>query len=238
MLSKYLVLLRMKYIEMFAYQLATLVWLIGTMVQPLIIMLVWINIYETQTDYFILYFATLIFVERATSAWDVWELDRQIRDGTFSYSIVRPFHPIHWAIAENLVYKALFIVALIPVWLLLAMVVPALKLNLSGPQWLLFIFALFLGAVIRFTISYMFGLFGFWITKVTAIYSMFEAVSLFMSGRIAPLALLPPLLQEVSIYLPFRYMVGFPIDLVTGAAKEADIRTGFLGAFIWTTILG
>lgn len=235
MFHKYVVLLRMKYVEMFAYQLATIVWMTGAMVQPLITMMVWINIYPKQENMFIFYFAMLIFVERMTSAWDVWEMEREIREGTYSYQIVRPFHPIHWAIAENLVYKGLFFVILLPVWGVLAIFVPALRLgHISITQWLLFLGALLLAAVIRFLFSYTFGLLGFWITKVSALYGMFEAVSLFLSGRIAPLSLLPPFIKEVSYYLPFRYMIGFPIELINGDVRGTDITAGFLGALFWS----
>ncbi|WP_318509084.1 ABC transporter permease [Bacillus sp. T3] len=235
MFHKYAVLLRMKYVEMFAYQLATIVWMTGAMVQPLITMMVWINIYPKQENTFIFYFAMLIFVERMTSAWDVWEMEREIREGTYSYQIVRPFHPIHWAIAENLVYKGLFFVILLPVWGVLAFFVPALRLgHITVTQWLLFLVALLLAAVIRFLFSYTFGLLGFWITKVSALYGMFEAVSLFLSGRIAPLSLLPPYIKEISYYLPFRYMIGFPIELINGDVRGTAITAGFLGALFWS----
>ncbi|MEK5323779.1 ABC transporter permease [Aeribacillus sp. FSL M8-0254] len=235
MFRKYSVLLRMKYVEMFAYRLATIVWMTGAMVQPLITMMVWMNIDPDQENAFIFYFAALIFVERMTSAWDVWELEREIREGTFSYQIVRPFHPIHWAIAENIVYKALFFVILIPAWGLLAVFIPALRLDQIGAaQWLLFFCALLLAAVIRFLFSYTFGLLGFWVTKVTALYGMFEAVSLFLSGRIAPMSLLPPFLKTISFYLPFRYMVGFPIEILTGSVQGMDIVYGFGWAAVWS----
>ncbi len=80
MITKYRAILRMKYVEMFAYQLSTMVWMFGTMVQPLITMMVWMNIYPDQGDTFVLYFVALIMVERLISAWDVWEMDRQIRE--------------------------------------------------------------------------------------------------------------------------------------------------------------
>jgi len=233
MFHKYMVLIRMKYVEMFAYQLATIVWMAGAVIQPLITMMVWINIYQEQTQSFILYFTALIFVERMTSAWDIWELDREIREGTFSYSIVRPFHPIHWAIAENIVYKGLFLIVLLPILLVVAFFLPILRVNMDGLQWGMFIFALFLGAAIRFTFSYIFGLLGFWVTKVTALYTIFEAFSLFFSGRIAPLSLLPPIMQQISVYLPFRYMIGFPIEIITGAIKGSQIGYGFLGSISW-----
>ncbi|GAA4707947.1 ABC transporter permease [Brevibacillus fulvus] len=232
MLHKYAVLLRMKWVEMFEYRLASLVWVFGAMTQPLITMLVWMNIDREASATFILYFASLIVVERLTTAWDVWELDREIREGSFSYYIVRPFAHVHWAIAENLVYKLVFFVILAPVWLVAAIFVPALRLKLDWGQLALFVFALLIASAIRFLFSYSFGLLGFWVTKVTAIYGMLEAISLFFSGRIAPLSFLPPVIQQLSFYLPFRYMVGFPVELLTGDV-HGTAGDGFLLAIFW-----
>ena len=236
MIRKYIALLRMKYIEMLAYRLATLVWMTGAVTQPLITMAVWMNIDPSQSDAFLFYFMAVIFVERMTSAWDVWELDREIREGTFSNYILRPLHPIHWAVAENIVYKVLFLVILAPVWAVAALFVPALRFDMTGGQTLLFLMALLLGAALRFLLSYTCGLLGFWITKVTAVYSLLEVISLFLSGRIAPLSLLPPVLQQWSVFLPFRYMVGFPIDIITGAVNRKEMMTGFLLAAIWVML--
>jgi len=237
MITKYRAILRMKYVEMFSYQLSTMVWMFGTMIQPLITMMVWMNIYPDQGDSFILYFISLIMVERLTSAWDVWEMDRQIREGTFSYQIVRPFHPIHWAIAENIVYKGLFLVILVPSWIILSIFIPSLQLHLSFSQWGLFIAALLLGAIIRFAFSFMFGILGFWMTKVTAVYATFETVSLFISGRIAPFSLLPPLVKKISTFLPYRYMIGFPLEILTETADRQTLLVGFIGSSIWTVLL-
>ncbi|WP_042461550.1 ABC transporter permease [Neobacillus dielmonensis] len=237
MITKYLAILRMKYVEMFAYQLSTMVWMFGTMVQPLITMMVWMNIYPDQGESFVLYFVALIMVERLTSAWDVWEMDRQIREGTFSYQIVRPFHPIHWAIAENIVYKGLFLVVLVPCWIILALFIPSLRLHLSVTGWGLFLAALLLGAVIRFAMSFLFGILCFWMNKVTAIYAMFETVSLFLSGQIAPFSLLPPVVKQISTFFPYRYMIGFPLEILTGTANSHTLMIGFIGSFIWAVVL-
>lgn len=236
MLNKYAALFRMKYVEMFAYQLASMVWLLGSMVQPLITMMVWMNIYEDQSNTFILYFSILIFVERMTNAWDVWELETEIREGSFSNRILKPFHPIHSSIAENIVYKGLFVVALIPAWVVLAIFIPVLRVNMTGSQWVLFFIALILAAAIRFIYSYVFGLLGFWTNKVTALYITLEAVSLFISGRIAPFSLLPPVIRQISIFLPYRYIIGFPVEVVTGAVQGKDILYGFTGSILWVVL--
>lgn len=237
MLTKYRAIMRMKYVEMFSYQLSTLVWMFGTMVQPLITMVVWMNIYPGQEGAFILYFASLIMVDRLTGAWDLWEMDRQIREGTFSYQIVRPFHPVHWAIAENIIYKGLYLVVLLPLWIVLAFFIPALQIHLSAGQWGLFLASLLLGAIIRFSFGYMFGILCFWMTKVTGIFAMIETVSLFISGRIAPFSLLPPVVKQISVFFPYRYMIGFPLEILTKADSPHTLFVGFIGAAIWAVVI-
>ena len=236
MLNKYFALIRMKYVEMFAYQLASMVWLVGSTVQPLITMMVWMNIYEDQSNTFILYFSILIFVERMTNAWDIWELETEIREGSFSNRILKPFHPIHSSIAENIVYKGLFLAALLPAWIILAIFIPILRVDMTVIQWILFLVALTLAAAIRFLYSYVFGLLGFWTNKVSALYITLEAVSLFISGRIAPFSLLPPVIRNISIFLPFRYIIGFPVEVATGAAQGMDIIYGLMGCVVWVII--
>jgi len=147
---QYAALLRMKYGEMLAYRPATFVWMTGAMVQPIITMFVWMNIEPERSDAFLFYFLAVVFVERMTVAWDVWELDREIREGTFAYRILQPVHPIHWAIAENIVYKGLFLVLLAPVWAVAAVFVPALRPTMDAAQTALFLCAVVVGAAVRF----------------------------------------------------------------------------------------
>ncbi|ATO36208.1 ABC-2 family transporter protein [Geobacillus thermodenitrificans] len=237
MVRKYIALLRMKYIEMLAYRLATFVWMTGAITQPLITMFVWMNIHPEESESFLFYFMAVIFVERMTSAWDVWELDREIREGTFSNLLLRPLHPIHWAIAENIVYKWLFLVILVPVWMVGAVCWPALRPHMTGSQIGWFLGAVVLGAALRFLLSYSCGLLAFWVTKVAAVYGVIDVISLFLSGRIAPLEMLPPQLREWSEWLPFRYMISFPIEIATGAVRAEELVRGFAIAAGWLFVL-
>jgi ABC-2 type transport system permease protein len=74
-------------------------------------------------------------------------------------------------------------------------------------------------------------------TKVTAIYAMIETVSLFISGRIAPFSLLPPVVKQISTFLPYRYMIGFPLEILTKADDPQTLMVGFIGSFIWAVLL-
>src|SRR5260370_7608174 len=62
-------------------------------------------------------------------------------------------------------------------------------------------------------------------------------VSLFLAGRIAPLALLPPAVAGVAGVLWFRSMLAFPVDLLTGAVQGTDaILRGLGGQVVWLAV--
>jgi ABC-2 type transport system permease protein len=94
-----------------------------------------------------------------------------------------------------------------------------------------------LGAALRFLLSYSCGLLAFWVTKVAAVYGVIDVISLFLSGRIAPLEMLPPQLREWSEWLPFRYMISFPIEIATGAVRAEELVRGFAIAAGWLFVL-
>ncbi len=243
MLNKYFVLIRMKWIEMFEYRAESVIWIAGALTQPLITMAVWLGISSGvgvggfSSEQFILYFASLILVERMTASWDVWELDREIRHGTISFHLLKPLHPIHWAIAENIVYKAFFLFILIPLWGIAAMFVPPLRLSISFSQGVAFVLAVVLALAIRFLLGWCVGLLGFWVSRVAAIYSVLEGISLFFSGRIAPLSIMPPLIQEIGKFLPFSSMIYFPVNIMMGHATGEKIILGLAAQLVWILIL-
>src|SRR2546422_4440908 len=59
-------------------------------------------------------------------------------------------------------------------------------------------------------------------TLFRSIMDLHAGVSLFLAGRIAPLALLPPAVAGVAGMLWFRSMLAFPVDLLTGAVHGTD----------------
>ena len=52
----------------------------------------------------------------------------------------------------------------------------------------------------------------------------------------APVALLPGALAERGDLVLFRYMVGFPVEILTGRLDAAAIRTGFALQAGWLAV--
>jgi ABC-2 type transport system permease protein len=243
-ISKFIILFKMEWAVMLAYRSESVIWMLGAFIQPLVSLAVWVSISGggevagySAYDY-VLYFLGVMLIERLTRSWDVWELDKDIREGAFSAKLLRPFHPIYWNLASNFVYKTFFAFLMIPGWLILALIFPALRLPIDAAAYGAVLLAVILSSGIRFLIGYEFGLLALWTNRATAIYMLYEGIHLFMSGRIAPLAMFPEWLSEIAFWLPFYPTVGFPVELLMGrlAGQPGAITQGFALQLFWLVV--
>ena len=77
---------------------------------------------------------------------------------------------------------------------------------------------------------------AFWTTRTAAINNTYFSVMMFLSGRIAPLALLPLWLKDVADLLPFYYVIAFPVEIITGRLSGAEIVSGTTTLLLWLVI--
>src|SRR5438477_378345 len=153
-----------------------------------------------------------------------------------NFRLARPIHPAHEAVAENIAYKARTAGMILVVWLIVAAAWPAVRLPFGAGRWALTAAAVLLAAAMRFFISFATGLLAFWTTRATAIMELHAGISLFLSGRLAPLALLPPAVARVAVFSWFPYILAFPVDLLTGAVHGAAVVRGFVGQIVWLAV--
>jgi viologen exporter family transport system permease protein len=240
LIRRYAALIRNAWLVDLQYRASIVLWLLWGVTEPAIALGIWWAIAGDgqvagyHRDDFARYFFAVMLINQLTIAWDSWYLDRWIRDGELNFRLVRPIHPAHEAVADNIAYKARTASVILVVWLLVAAAWPAVRLPFEPGRWALTAAAVLLAAAMRFFISFTTGLLAFWTTRATAIMELHAAVSLFLAGRIAPLALLPPAVASVAGVLWFRSMLAFPVDLLTGAVHGSDaVVRGFASQIIW-----
>jgi ABC-2 type transport system permease protein len=239
---RYAALLRTAWLQDLQYRASIVLWLLWGVTEPAVALGIWWAIAAdgpvqgyARAD-FARYFFALMLVNQLTIAWDSWYLDSWIREGELNFRLARPIHPAHEAVAENMAYKARTAGMILVVWLLVAAVWPAVRLPFAAGRWALTAVAVLLAAAMRFFISFATGLLAFWTTRATAIMELHAGISLFLSGRLAPLALLPPTVARVAGFLWFPYMLAFPVDLLTGAVHGGAIAQGFVGQVVWLAV--
>ena len=101
---------------------------------------------------------------------------------------------------------------------------------------LLFLFSLILAYFLRFFIEWSLSLVAFWTTRNDAVNQIYFLFGLFLSGRIAPLDLLPGWARTIADALPFKWSVAFPVELFLGRLTHTQISHGFLMQVVWVII--
>jgi ABC-2 type transport system permease protein len=229
--------------EQLQYRVALVIWLIGMVLEPVIYLVVWSIVARSSGGSvggytggdFAAYFLTMMLVNHATFTWIMWEYDYRIRHGEFSVMLLRPIHPIHSDIADNISYKLLTLTVMIPTAVGLAL---AFRPAWDLVPWAVLAFgpALLLAFIIRFLIEWTLALAAFWTTRVNAINQMYFVALLFLSGQIAPLSLLPAPIHTAATVLPFRWMLAFPVELLLGRLTPRETLIGFAAQGIWLVI--
>jgi ABC-2 type transport system permease protein len=242
-LVRYAVLIRNAWLVDLQYRASIILWVLWGVTEPAIALGIWWAIAGAgviagyaRAD-FARYFFAMTLVNQLTIAWDSWYLDRWIREGELNFRLARPLHPAHEALADNIAYKARSTAIIVVVWLLVALAWPAVRLPFAPGRWALTALAVALAAVMRFLISFTTGLLAFWTTRATAIMELHGGIAMFLAGRIAPLALLPPAVAAVAGILWFHGMLAFPVEVLTGAAADrATLLRGFGEQLVWVML--
>lgn len=225
------------------YRVAMVIWLLGLVLEPVIFLVVWVNVAQANGGAvggydragFAAYFIATMVVNHLCFNWHMWEYDYLIRQGKLSPRLLRPLHPIHADIAENLSYKTITLIVIIPT--------VAVLIWLFQPAWqpvpwslLAFVPGVIMAFLIQFFLGWALAMAAFWTTRVNAINRMYFLGKLFFSGQIAPLTLLPPFLQTLASFLPFPWMIYFPVQLLLGTLSPQEAGQGLLVQLVWVVV--
>lgn len=227
----------------FQYRAAMVIWMIGLVLEPIIYLAVWAAVAEAQGGSvggytlrdFAAYYIIVLIIQHFTQIWHMWEYDYIIRQGIFSGRLLRPMHPIHRDAAENIAFKLLMLVILIPSVIVLTIL---FQPTFSAPLWavLAFIPVLLLAAVLAFLVGWAVAMAAFWTTRTFAINQMYFVAMFFFSGQVAPLDLLPAFFQTIANLLPFRWIISFPAQLMLGRVTPQEALGGVIVQLLWIAV--
>lgn len=243
LLDAYRAQFRVTFAVQLQYRASLAIWLIGAVLEPTVYLVVWSTVARAQGGQvggfepatFAAYFITTMLVNHWTFTWIMHEFEYMVRMGQLSPQLLRPLHPIHLHVADNITYKLLTSTIMVPVAVLLAWVFGA---RFEPQPWAIVaaVPALALSFITRLMLGWTLALAAFWTTRVFAINEMYFLASLFLSGQMAPLALLPGALQAVANALPFRWMVAFPVEVILGRLTYQEVGLGLAIQTLWLVV--
>lgn len=230
-------LLKIGFSEAVAYRAEMIIWVLST-TMPLIMMVMWTTVAQTVpvvgqggqqwgSGAFVAYFLSIFVVRQLLSAWAAWEINFEIRQGTLSMRLLRPIHPVLTFAMSNVAYMPLRALVTAPV-LLLLLFTQRDHLSHDWRLWALWVPALVGGWLLTFFVNVAVGSMAFFLESSLRVMDVWLALFFVFSGYLFPLDLFPPWLRAITEWLPFRYTVGFPTELMTGKLGF-DEALGLLG---------
>jgi ABC-2 type transport system permease protein len=174
-------------------------------------------------------------VNQLTYAQTNWIVGDAIRSGDFNRLLLYPLPPIFDTVAAELAGKLLMLSFTAPVALLVGLLLRP-QMTFTGWEVALFVPAVLLAWLLRFLWGYWLALLAFWTTRADSLLTVQDALVFLLAGQVAPIVLLPPIIQAVAIVLPFRYMVGFPVEILTGQLTPDEIALGFTLQIGWIAV--
>jgi ABC-2 type transport system permease protein len=244
MLKIYQRLWQVNWAEQWQYRANLLMYLLYWLVSPIIYLAVWTSIANSKgsvngltANDFVTYYMTLLIVDQITSNIVIHTFGYKIQDGTLSGELIRPIHPMLTnALVNNISFKMLTILGFIPIWIVLFFLYKPDYANVTLNGILLAIPAMVMGFLIGFLLSATITSLAFWTTRVYSIHEFYYALILLFSGQFVPLTLMPRLIQEMAQYLPFQFLIYYPIQLILGKLSNAQIIQGFITSSIWLIV--
>lgn len=177
-------------------------------------------------------------VSRLVRAGFEYDMNTDIRTGSLDRFLVKPIgyfgYRLFAFLGDKLVQTAAIGALLAAAIAFLAL---ALGFAVSPAGVVLFLLGVLAAFVLNFLIFWCVGLAGFWLTEIGYLFEAARIVIVALSGGIFPLAVFGDGAERALAWLPFRFTIQFPTELLAGRVETARILPSFALAGFWILAL-
>jgi ABC-2 type transport system permease protein len=160
----------------------------------------------------------------------------EIRDGTLAMRLLRPVHPLAAYTCESLASMPMRALISLPVAAVLLAVVGRDAVTHDPLLWAIWAVSVAGGWLISLFVNFVVGCTAFFAESSMKLMDAWLVFYFVLSGYLVPIDLFPSALRAVVDWLPFRYQIGFPVELMTGALTPAQALLALLRQWLWVGI--
>ncbi|MEP7355992.1 MAG: ABC-2 family transporter protein [Anaerolineales bacterium] len=222
-----------------AYEWSTWLRILQNIVNTVVFVYFWRAMYSgTVTIGGLTLGATLTYILLARVFEPLADLDMlmefgwRLSDGGIALQLVRPVDMQLAYFIQGLGGLALALARQVPT-LLLATFVFGLRWPSDPAVWAVFIVSALLGRSVMFCLDWILGCLTFYTTEVWGLWVAVQALTLFLTGGLLPLNMMPDWLRVVVQSTPFAQSIYVPISLLSGLTPLAEAPRLLLGQAAW-----
>jgi ABC-2 type transport system permease protein len=236
-------LMKVGFAEAVAYRAEMLIWVLAT-TMPLVMMALWTAVARDAPigrfgeAEFVAYFLATFIVRQLTGSWAAWQMNFEVRQGTLSMRLLRPLSPVvAWAV-EHLAAMPMRMVVAIPIAVVMLATVGGEHLPSSALGWAMVVAGVAGGWAITFLVGICIGCLSFFMEQSLKLMDAWLALFFVFSGYLLPVELFPDWLRPVVNWLPFRFQIGLPVELLTSRYDLHDAALMLLRQWGVVAVLG
>lgn len=247
-MNKSFILLAKYYIQVvLMFPASLVVWIIISFIEPILMIAVWRVVLEAgaKVDFsypqFVTYYLLSTVYYRLVQVWSLENVSREIYSGTFSNWLLRPLFYLKIDLAHNFGLKVTRLITIFPIFFLIEFFYQKDFMNtITIVNIFILILSLILGFFLYFVMENSFSLISFWTEQMSKFSEIYYIINNFLSGGVLPLTLLPGPLKTLVMFLPFRYLLSFPLEISMNLLTVKQIIQGLsieLGWIIFFTLM-
>lgn len=240
-------LMKIGFSEAIAYRGEMIVWVLAT-TMPLVMLSLWSAVAASSpvagenktwsSASFVAYFLCVFVVRQLIASWASWEINYEVRQGMLSMRLLRPIHPILSYAAANVAYMPMRFLVTLPVVVILLLSSGASLVSRDWRLFILFVVSLVGGWAITFFVNIAIGALSMFMESSVKVMDVWLAGFFVFSGYLFPLDLFPPWLKWATTWLPFRFQIGLPVELITGVHEVPKALVLLAQQWAWVAGFG
>jgi ABC-2 type transport system permease protein len=235
--------MRTAVVSQLQYRVAQYFYMVGMVAEPVVYLVVWTTIARDQggavngitVGEFAAYYIVWTLVRNMNIVFGAPFWEYRIREGRLAGDLLKPMAMLHYDLAYFAGWKFVVVAMWVPIAIGLSAVFhPTLDPN--ALQIVVFICAIWGAYLIRTMFQGIVGMLNFWTTRGAAVFDLYMATEMLLSGRLVPLKLMPGWVQTLANFLPFKWTFGFPIESLVGDMSTRSLLVGLGAQVLWTAI--
>jgi ABC-2 type transport system permease protein len=246
-LNKYLSIFKISFQQEFVYRLNFVMWRLRNVMQIFLIFFLWSAVFSDPTRIVfgydqgkiltyvlgILILRAIVFSARAV------DIPGEISTGDLSNYLLKPVGYLRYWFTRDLSSKTLNLsFAFLETIILFLILRPPFFLQTNPSTLFLFTISVLLAVLLYFSLIVLVSMTPFWAPSSGwgAQFLFVGIVTEFLSGAVFPLDVMPSLFQKTFHFLPFQYLLFFPLQVYLGKINLDMVLSGIIVEFVWVAI--